>query len=167
MNAIKCVLLSVGCAVMFSGCSSSQDKWQKKRPPLVKVAGIVTFNGEPLSKVTVALHPLGGNYAAFGQSGSNGRFTLETFDPGDGAVAGNYAVTVTKAKLEYEPDPVDPDTKPPLYQSEQSMIPDTYSVVATSGLTATIPSSGNADINLSLTGQPGELKIIADRRNNR
>lgn len=30
-----------------------------------------------------------------------------------------------------------------------------------------MPTSGNADINLSLTGQPGELKIIADRRNNR
>lgn len=167
MHLLKKLALCLTCLMAFTGCSTSQDKWQKKRPPLTKVMGMVTFNGEPLSKATVALHPAEGKYAAFGRSDSNGRFTLETFDPGDGAVAGQYIVTVTKTDLEYESDPIEPDTKPPLYQAEQSMIPDAYSMPATSGLTAAIPSSGNADINLSLVGQAGEKKVIADRRNKR
>ncbi|NMC19814.1 MAG: carboxypeptidase regulatory-like domain-containing protein [Thermogutta sp.] len=63
----------------------------------VKVSGTVTLDGAPLPGATVSFVPKSdGARAAFGTTDENGRFTLTTLNPGDGAMPGSYAVSVTK-----------------------------------------------------------------------
>lgn len=154
------------CAAM-TGCMKSTDKWAKNRPQTVKASGVVMFNGEPLDEATVTLQPVSGAHAAFAQTDLEGRFALTTFDPGDGAVAGEYQVSVAKTELDYQPDPIDPDANPPIYQAERSLVPEKYTSPPTSGLNVTIPASGNANIELVLSGELGPRKVIIDQRTRR
>lgn len=63
----------------------------------VKVTGTVTLDGTPLPGATVTFSPKSeGARAAFGTTDENGRFTLTTLNPGDGALPGSYAVAVSK-----------------------------------------------------------------------
>jgi hypothetical protein len=78
-------------AIAICGCGGSGH------PDTVQATGIVTYNGEPVSgaKVVFAAASL---QPATGTTDSNGRFELSTFDTNDGAVPGQFAVTVTKTK---------------------------------------------------------------------
>jgi 3',5'-cyclic AMP phosphodiesterase CpdA len=73
-----------------------------KKKPTFPVSGRVTVSGQALAGATVALH----NYntetekyvsVADGRTDDTGRFQITTYTKFDGAPAGEYAVTVTKA----------------------------------------------------------------------
>ncbi len=79
----------------------------------IKVEGIVTLDGKPVDGATVSFVPEGGNgHPANGLTGSDGVFHLTTFSPGDGAVAGDYKITVTRADSD-SADTVVTDTSDP------------------------------------------------------
>ena len=80
-----CVL--AGCLVL--GCS--------RGPSLVPVSGTVTVDGKPLQAGAVLVAPMGGR-AAGGRIGADGRFTLSTWQPEDGVVAGSHRVEVIASK---------------------------------------------------------------------
>ena len=80
-----CVL--AGCLVL--GCS--------RGPSLVPVSGTVTVDGKPLQAGAVLVAPMGGR-AAGGRIGADGRFTLSTWQPEDGVVAGSHRVEVIATK---------------------------------------------------------------------
>lgn len=63
------------------------------RPKRVPVSGRVLIDGEPLSHGFVQVVPAG-DRAATGKIGSDGRFTLTTFEPEDGCVLGTHPVAV-------------------------------------------------------------------------
>jgi hypothetical protein len=66
---------------------------------LVKVQGTVTLDGKPLDGATVIFVPEGeGGVTANGLTGSDGVFRLTTRTSGDGALPGQYKVTITKAQ---------------------------------------------------------------------
>ncbi|MFG0290663.1 MAG: carboxypeptidase-like regulatory domain-containing protein [Rhodopirellula sp. JB044] len=159
---LSCTVLSS--SLILSGCSGGSDRWKDARPPLVDASGVATFNGTPLEDAVVTFRPVEGNYAAFGRTEANGEFYLTTFDDGDGAVAGEYNVTVTKLDIELQENPDNPQVLPPIYHSEQSMIPATYGIVDESGLTATISSDGNDDLLIELVGSPEKKNVLADNR---
>jgi len=79
----------------------------------VKVAGTVTFDGTPLPNAIVKFIPTEkGGREATGRTNADGTFQLETFAASDGALPGDYKVTV-----EYQEPlaPTDvPATKPGL-----------------------------------------------------
>lgn len=154
----------VAVALLFAGCGGGSDKWRQNRPKLSPATGTVMFNGEPLGDAVVMLYPVAGTHSASAHTDSSGRFVLTTFDQNDGAVAGDYQVSVIKARVEYEPDPENPRTSPPMYHAEQSLIPENYGDQAKSDLRATIPTDGEADLKLELVGKEGKLKVLADRR---
>jgi hypothetical protein len=52
-------------------------------PPLARVSGTVTFNGEPVSKGTVTLVPADGRGSASGGLIENGRYAIEKVQPGE------------------------------------------------------------------------------------
>lgn len=82
--------------VALAGCGASG------RPTLYKVTGKVTLNGQPLGGAAVAFHPANPESTARGamaRTQDDGSFVLGTFSNDDGAVAGEYAVTVTKTKF--------------------------------------------------------------------
>ena len=89
------------CSAAFSlvigmgGCGTNPSK-----PPLGRVHGRVTYNGKPLTNGSVMFTPVAGGkggatgQVAAGQLGSDGSYTLTTFEEGDGAILGQHVVTV-------------------------------------------------------------------------
>ena len=65
---------------------------------LVKLAGVVTIDGEPLGGAMVMFLPEKGENGrpASGVTELDGTFELSTFEPGDGVLAGSYRAVVTK-----------------------------------------------------------------------
>src|SRR5262245_12374499 len=64
----------------------------------VKVEGVVTLDGKPLPAATVTFVPDGNGRAASGRTDQDGIFRLTTFRTDDGAVPGEYKVTVVVDK---------------------------------------------------------------------
>lgn len=117
-------------AAGFVGCGGDTS--------MVPVTGVVTFKEQPIGKINVMFVPAGQTgKIAEGTTDESGKFTLQTMEPGDGAMAGDY-----KVSFKYVPDVV-PDmpgfaggVKP-----EPSPIPVIYADENKSGFTATVDSS--------------------------
>ena len=112
------------------------------RPTPVPTSGVVLYNNEPCADAKIVFAPQDHQYSAIAQTDSNGKFRLQTFDPGDGAVAGNFKVVVAKFEAVDLPDGGFRET---------SFIPEKYADPQTSGLTAVVPEKGTSDITLNLT----------------
>ncbi len=138
----------------------------------VKVSGTVTLDGAPLPGATVTFSPKSdGVRAAFGTTDENGRFTLTTLNPGDGAVPGSYAVTVSKpvaaAASAPSQDPramggaISPEEAAKIMAKAQggaagtaasaNVVPAKYASAATSGLTAEVKSGADNTFPFELT----------------
>jgi len=93
----------------MAGCSRESEG-----PPTYPVQGVLKIDGQPAVDAQVILHPAGGSdfdergTRPTGRVGPDGSFKLTTYQPGDGAPAGNYVVTIYWAKdpesLEPSPD---------------------------------------------------------------
>jgi hypothetical protein len=85
--------------VAFVGCSPAASD----RVPVYPVEGTVSFGGKPIEGALIVLHPQAGSdpkvLPARGQVDSAGKFTLTTYEAGDGAAAGEYSVTVVHTPL--------------------------------------------------------------------
>jgi hypothetical protein len=78
----------------LAGCFGPKEPFV---PDLVPVTGKVTYHGNPVVGAYVAFHPVGPTdvaEAAFGETNSSGQFTLKMQDYGEGAIPGEYVVTV-------------------------------------------------------------------------
>jgi hypothetical protein len=131
-------------AMAASGCSKRPER---PRVPTTEARGQVLLDGKPLAGALVILHPQGVDKvtvdgakepvpdpSARGVSQADGRFTLSTYDTGDGAAEGEYAVTVVhrpakKTGESFEPGP--------------NVLPPRYASAKTSGLRATIADGEN------------------------
>lgn len=71
------------------GCGS-------RRPATVSVTGRVLLDGKPVVEAAVIFEPEAGGMPARAITGADGSYTLTTFQPNDGAVAGRYRVGVLK-----------------------------------------------------------------------
>jgi hypothetical protein len=84
-------------AVVILGCGSKEQ-----RVPVFPVKGGVFANGKPAEKALVIFHPLSDADPKAprptGEVAADGSFTLSTYTAGDGAPAGEYAVTVSWAQ---------------------------------------------------------------------
>jgi len=78
-------LIAFGLVLGLSGCGGKA----------VKVTGTVTFDGSPLPNAVVKFIPTEkGGREATGLTNADGTFQLETFAARDGALPGDYKVTV-------------------------------------------------------------------------
>lgn len=134
-------LLSLG---MLLGCGDSRYG---------SVRGTVTLAGEPVADATVAFLPKNDRegQAAFGVTEPDGTYELSTLTPGDGALRGEYHVTITAVDIvrseraekldgEYDSVAVDLIRTP---QRESWRIPPRFAVAETSGLEFTVEAGGN------------------------
>jgi hypothetical protein len=85
-------------AVVLGGCGEGISV-----PSTAPVSGVVKYKGKPLQGIRVTLHPQAETAkAAFipsGQTGPDGKFTLSTGAPGNGAPPGSYLVTFEKPEI--------------------------------------------------------------------
>jgi len=75
-----------------AGCGSG-------RPKTVPVTGVVTLDGTAVEGAAVKLSPKAGGRPASGTTDKEGKFTLMTFEKGDGAMPGEHLVSVSKVEM--------------------------------------------------------------------
>jgi hypothetical protein len=125
LQAILVALLVLLC----SSCSSG-------RKPVYPVHGQVSFEDQPIPGALVVFHPQGTDAGttekSFAKTGLDGTFTLGTYEPADGAPAGNYLVTVELWLSSGQGD-----------EGPTSRLPPRYASPNTSGLTATVETGPN------------------------
>lgn len=121
---------------LVSGCGDS-------RPPTFVVTGVVTYRGMPVDGALVMFVPMGGRPAS-GQTDVKGRFTLLSFAPGDGAVAGEHTVCIAKTA----PSPIDKNNSP--YPQTVMLLPECYATPMQSPLKATVTAQGSNDFRFDL-----------------
>lgn len=98
----------MGIFALTCGCSST------KRVPVYRVKGrLLSVDHKPAVGATVTFHPLGVNdgypFVPHGTVGTDGTFILTSYASGDGAPAGEYAVTVIWRIPTPEGDAIGPD----------------------------------------------------------
>lgn len=90
------VLWALGLAMPIACCGSCAKK--DARVPVYPVRGQVLVGDKPAPKAFVVLHPADDQdqqaLRPYGHTAEDGSFKLTTFEPDDGAPAGEYRVTV-------------------------------------------------------------------------
>lgn len=142
---IACLL-----SAALSGCGDG-------RPGLVEATGTVTVDGKPVEGASVSFQPIAEEMEGFGRpavgtTDASGKFSLMTYEPGDGVPEGKYKVAVQKR--------VPVNELPANYDSEQAGtfkvkfrwdVPRLYANPESSGLTAEVTSSGIEPATFALT----------------
>ena len=135
---------------MIAGCADRYDK-QAEIEKTVHVSGTLTFNGTPLESFQVSFIPTDGRRPATGVTDKEGKFTLGTNKPGDGAPPGNCRVAVVYSPPETEAsdsgNAIDDPSKMP---KPAVNIPAKYSDPETSGLKQDVPKGGVTDLKINL-----------------
>lgn len=130
-------LVTLGlCLLATSGCGGGQDKWEKKRPKLYPASGTVLLEGAPLQDALVIYHA--GDVAAQGRTDGDGKFTLTTFDDGDGAPEGSHKVTISKTESYYIPTKYDTPSEPSKALMQKQLLPKTVTQPDTTPFTAQV-----------------------------
>ncbi|MBM4002697.1 MAG: DUF4198 domain-containing protein [Planctomycetes bacterium] len=117
----------------MTGCGAGE-------PKIHPVTGKVLLNGQPLADASVVFHPVDAQSRPelrrlTARTDAGGAFRLTTRDPGDGAPAGEYGVTVEFRELVQEGDE--------FVRSGANLLPDRYAHPATSGLHCRIEAGSN------------------------
>ena len=137
-----CIVVSCA-ALMFTGCDKPEDDGLPSR---VRASAKVTYRGEPVSGAHVTFAPDSDTgKPAFGSTDDRGVAKLTTFELKDGAVAGEYTVTVSKMHPEDDgPAPANPGMPSGVGRQTSSkvvdLLPRKYKSRETSGLAAEVVS---------------------------
>ncbi|QDU25458.1 hypothetical protein ETAA8_05260 [Anatilimnocola aggregata] len=120
-------------------------------PPLTKVTGTVRFQGQSVEGADVTFNNVSAGYSANAKTDSAGRFVLTTSGK-EGAVPGQQLVSIRRVDvIDNTPPGVDPTAggiAPP--PTINWIVPQKYSELATSGLTAEVTDSGPNDFQFDL-----------------
>lgn len=92
-------------ATFLLGCGSGGDD---RRLPVFRVTGRVSYRGAAAEGARVMLHPTDpektkAGLFPHGTTDASGRFSLTTYEQGDGAPAGQYRATVTWPAADFVP----------------------------------------------------------------
>ena len=156
---MRLCLLCAGLAV-FLGLAGCEPESRRDGPEMVKVTGTLTLDGEPVDGGHIRFSPEGNGPAAFAETDSRGRYQLRTYDPGDGAIPGNYRISVTKevteGVVEFESQQereeyLKKNGRP--NRKVTNALPKKFANPDTSGLTAEISLAGSKRVDLELTSK--------------
>jgi hypothetical protein len=166
-KTVVSLLVAVPVVAAVVGCGDSSGL--AKRYP---VSGTVTYHGKPLERGTISFAPADGKGRAAGGAITDGRYSLTTQDPDDGALPGKYRVGI----LAKEADPSKVDLKikklrggatteaekkamAAVYPQKvaaraaaaaKNLIPARYSSPETSGLTVEVKEQSNTGVDFEL-----------------
>lgn len=138
-------LLLIALTLPLAGCGG---------PKLARVQGKVTVAGKPVRKGRIMFYPAGAP-GATGAIAEDGSYSLTTHKPGDGAAVGEHRVAIEATEVGAG------SMRPPQTPEEEMemsrvgvkrvlvagkviwLVPEKYSKLETSGLTATVRASDN------------------------
>jgi hypothetical protein len=146
--------------LLSAGCGSSAH------PDVVPVSGTVSYQGQPLAGAQVVFHNDKSPRAAAGETDAQGNFKLTTFEPGDGAIIGEYRVSVAKIQSDAELSSASAADPSAAYSQgmnaaasgdmssvQKHELPTKYANPETSGLTATVSKEGPNQLSFQLTDE--------------
>jgi hypothetical protein len=137
--------------LLGSGCGGG-DGLEQRYP----VSGRVTYRDKPLEQGTIAFLPTNDQERPATGTISNGEYTLSTIGDRDGALPGNYRVTIASKSADeskhvipkYGGQPT-PESRRAALKTSKSLLPPKYGQPASSGLTYTVKAESNrADFEL-------------------
>ena len=142
--------------LLFAGtlCGCGGAEGAADRPETHPVTGKVTYKGSPLADAQIVFNPEGtSGQGAFARTDKDGNYSLMTFEPGDGAVAGKYLVTVAKYDVPPAPteDTADEEPSDGDEETAKNLLPVKYSLKDQSGLTAEVTDGGENKFDFALT----------------
>lgn len=114
-------------------------------PSMGRVSGTVSYKGQPLPKGTISFIATDAVRPNATGDIQNGAYTLQTAEPGDGAVVGEYKVAI----IDVDPEAANEEMPGMPIEAPKSAIPAKYQNADRSGLTAKVESGGNT-INFDL-----------------
>ena len=147
-------LFATGLLSLFAGCGSGD------RVEVYPTKGVVLFNGEPMmGGGAISFVPLDNQLgkAAGGMIDKEGRFTMSTYDPDDGSMAGKFRVIVMQSTVEEIETVGDTDVEGAEDTSEAftvpvaKRIPFTYADTANSPLMTEVKADGPNELTLELS----------------
>jgi hypothetical protein len=150
--------LSLGLLLFAAGCSGAgaeDPNWPARTP----VTGEVLYKGQPVEGATVIFSPTENGYPGIARTDAEGRFELQTFRPGDGAVPGLFQVAVRKVEVAAA-QPASDDSEG-LAVGEKSLLPVKYADPKFSGLTATVVAGSDDTAHFKFELQEGPLTAAA------
>ncbi len=104
-----------------------------------RVSGTVKVKGTPLEKGTISFTPTDGQRPSATGTITKGSYTLQTTEPGDGAVVGEYRVAFS----DVDSAQLNTDLPGAPVKLAKSAIPKKYNDPGNSGKTATVKSGSN------------------------
>jgi len=138
MSRSKLLLVTVSCLLLM-GCGG---------PSPVPVSGSVKYNGNPVPNVSVIFLGTEGSTAT-GQTDADGNFSRVNSKHGEGALPGDYTVTITPSTTMSD----EPISDPSAYDAApaEPPFPGKYSDTAASDLKVTVSAGGENKFDLTLT----------------
>ena len=112
-----------------------------KMPDVVPVTGTVTMGGKPVEGATVTFMAKGAPRVSSGTTDAQGKFSLSTYEPNDGAIPGENSITVTKFVKAADDAP---DAQP------KNELPSKFASVMTSGLKREVKEGEANDFTIDL-----------------
>ncbi len=142
-------LLSVSvcvAALLLSACN--------RGPQMVPVTGEVLLDGKPVEGAAVLFTPDAGGRPADGVTDKEGKFSLQTYEPGDGAPLGKYKVAIVGMRqtgIQATADGLSGEVDPGKVR-EIWFVPRKYSTPETSGIEAEV-KRGLTPLKFELAGK--------------
>jgi hypothetical protein len=143
-----------GLLVLAAGCGDGTGL--AKRYP---VSGTISYKGTPVATGSITFSPVdvAGGRSATGEI-EDGSYYLTTAVDGDGALPGEYKVSITSRDVNYDQAmagveggmPKQDDVAKAINDAKD-LVPSKYSLPDTSGLTYTVAEGSNRNVNFDLT----------------
>ncbi|QDT52402.1 hypothetical protein Pan44_04130 [Caulifigura coniformis] len=135
MKTLKGLLIpTVWCALLaMTGCGDGTNN-----PATHAVEGTVMYLDRPLPDVAITFYPAQGR-SAVGKADKDGNFSMMTFNPNDGAVAGTHKVTILLPGAPVSDELNASDYGPPKTSKGPAPFPLKYNKPETTPLTVKIP----------------------------
>lgn len=135
-------------ATVSLGCSSGEPSLIPGRNPTIPVHGKITLDGSPIEGATVMFFSEKLMITSYGKTDETGTYKLTTYEPGDGAPAGHYQVSVKKSEQTIVETSDHPAIPPKAKTSE--LLPPQYSEFESSKLKAVVAEGGHNAFQFNL-----------------
>jgi hypothetical protein len=142
-RARRVLFIVVSAWLVVPGCGGGDSG----NLPTAPVSGTLSVEGKPVAAGAIHFHPQKGQAA----SGivKDGKFTLTTYNDGDGAIVGKHRVALEVVE---EVPTADGDT------TTKSLLPKKFSSPDSSGIELEIPAAGRPNLQINVVGSTIAVK---------